>query len=131
MGEKALVEGLITDAISLILQLDSNGDAPTLAVWYLYEDADEWRLLVGGPPFDKLLPKQEALAYQKIAEAISQAQLDSLTISMVKIVGTHGALPKALKSLVRTGPKSTVHAHFSSTTLNRIFVREMIIMRSA
>ena len=47
MGENALVESQITDAVALIQRLDSQGDAPTLAAWYYYDDAAEWRLLIG------------------------------------------------------------------------------------
>ena len=49
MGEKALVDGLVTDTIELTKKLDQDGVNPTFVVWYFYEDADEWRLLIGGP----------------------------------------------------------------------------------
>lgn len=131
MGEKALVEGLINDSITLVRKLDSNKVAPTLVVWYFYEDADVWRLLIAGPAFNQLLPKKEALAYQKISEAISSTDLQSLTISFVKLVESSDPLPRSLKSLVRTPPNGIIQAHFSDTTLNRIFIKEMIVLRSA
>ena len=77
MGEEALVEGQVADAIALIKKLDSGGDAPTLAVWYFYDDAAEWRLIVAGPTFDALLPKHEAVAYRKIVEAMVGTSLSS------------------------------------------------------
>lgn len=131
MGEKALVESQLSEATSLIQQLDAQGDSPTIAVWYFYDDANEWRLLIGGPSFDAILPKQEALGYKKVAEAMTAAQLSSLTISEVKLVETRSALPQALRSLIGTDPKIIVRAHFMNTTLNGIFMKEMIIMRSA
>jgi hypothetical protein len=131
MGEKALVESQLDEALALIRELDATGDSPSLAVWYFYEDAGEWRLLIGGSTFDVLLPKQEALGYRKIAEAMAAAKLASLTISEVKLVETHAALPKALRFLIGTGPKGLVRAHFTNTTLNGIFMKEMIILRSA
>lgn len=131
MGDKALVEGLITDSIELIKKLDSSGASPTLAAWYFYEDAEEWRLLIAGPAFDQLLPTNEALAYQTISEAISSADLQSLSISLVKLVESTSPLPRALKYLVDTPPTGIVQAHFSDTTLNGIFIKEMMVLRSA
>lgn len=131
MGEKTLVEGLLDDSIELVKKLDVSNDAPTLAAWYFYEDADQWRLLIAGPPFDQLLPKNEPIAYQKISEAISAAGLQSLSISMVKLIQTGDPLSKALHFLLRTPPNGIMKANFSNTTLNGIFIKEMIILRSA
>lgn len=131
MGEKALVEGLVTDTIELTKKLDQDGVNPTFVVWYFYEDADEWRLLIGGPELDKFLPKSEALAYQKISEAISAIDLPSLSISLIKVVETSGPLPQAVGFLVGTPSNGLVQASFSDTTINGIFVKEMLIVRSA
>jgi hypothetical protein len=131
MGEKALVEGLVTDAIELVKNLDHSGANPALVAWYFYEDADEWRLLIAGAEFDKYLPKNEALAYQIIAEAISSSDVQSLSISLVKVVESNSTLPKAIGFLVGTPPDGIIQANFSDTTLNGIFIKDMIILRSA
>lgn len=131
MGEKSLVEGLITDSIQLIKNLDQSESNPSLVVWYFYDDADEWRLLIAGPTFDQLLPKQEALAYQKISEAISSSDLQSLSISLVKVIRSSDALPKALSFLVGTPSDGIIQASFTDTTLNGIFIKEMVLLRSA
>jgi hypothetical protein len=131
MGEKAVVESQVTDAIALIKSLDSDGAAPTLTVWYFYDDAAEWRLIIAGPAFDALLPKQEAIAYRKIVEAMAVSSLSSLTISDLKLVRTDSALPLALRSLVGTAPGGVVRAHFTDTSLMGIFIKEMIVLRSA
>jgi hypothetical protein len=130
MGEKSLVEGLITDSIQLVKNLDQSKSNPSLVVWYFYEDADEWRLLIAGPEFDQLLPKQEALAYQKVSEAISSSDLQSLSISVVKVIRSDDPLPKALSFLVGTPPNGIIQASFKDTTLNGIFIKEMVILRS-
>jgi hypothetical protein len=131
MGEKALVESQIADAISLIKGLDADGLSPNFAVWYYYDDADEWRLLIASPAFDALLPKQESLAYRKVAEAMTALSLSSLAISQVKVVASSSSLPQALKRLIGTDPSGLIRAHFSDTTLNGIFIKEMIVLRSA
>jgi hypothetical protein len=131
MGEKALVESLLEDSIALVRALDASEAAPKLAAWYFYEDAGEWRLLIAGETFDQLLPKKEALAYQKISEAISSAGLQSLSISLVKLIQSSEALPKALRFLIGTPPDGMAQAHFSDTTLNGIFIKEMVVLRSS
>lgn len=131
MGEKALVESQIADAIALIQKLDSEEAAPTFAIWYFYDDAAEWRLILAGPTFDALLPKQEPIAYRKVVEAMVAASLSSLAVSDIKLIRTDASLPKALRFLVRTGPNNIVRAHFTDTTLNGIFIKEMVILRSA
>ena len=131
MGEETLVESQITDAIALINKLDSAGTPPTLAVWYFYDDAAEWRLIIAGPSFDGLLPKQEPVAYRKIVEAMAATSLSSLAISDLKLVRTDSPLPKALRRLVGTGPSGIARSHFIDTSLNGIFIKEMIILRSA
>jgi len=52
----------------LVKQLDADGLSPTLAAWYYYDDADEWRLLIASPALDTMLPKSEALAFKRVAE---------------------------------------------------------------
>jgi hypothetical protein len=131
MGETVLVEAKVTDAIQLIQKLDADGDAPSMVVWYFYDDADEWRLLIAGPTFDALLPRNEPVAYKKLVEALVSLSLSSLGISDLKVVETKSPLAQSLRYLIRTDPTGITRAHFTNTTLNRIFIKEMIILRSA
>jgi len=132
MGEKTLVvDSRLTDAIQLIKKLDSMQANPTLAVWYFYDDAGEWRLLVAGPFFDALLQKQEPVAYRKIVDAMAEIPLSSLTVSDIKLVPSESALANAIRRLVKTSGDATVNAHFSDTTLNGIFIKEMVVLRSS
>ena len=131
MGEKALVEGQVADAIQLVQKLDAEENPPTLAAWYYYDDADEWRLLIAGPTFDALLPKHEHIAYKKLVEAMTGLNLASMTVSDLKLVNTKAPLPQALRFLIGTGPTGISRAHFTNTTLNGIFMKEMIVLRSA
>lgn len=131
MAEKAVVEGALSESIELVKRLDAGETKPMFVAWYFYEDANEWKLLLSGPKFDQLLNKNEALAYQKIAEIITSAALNSLSISVVKLVESKNALPQALKRLIDTGPDGIVQAYFTDITINGIFIKGMIILRSA
>jgi hypothetical protein len=131
MGEKPLVEGLITDSTELLKSLDKLESKPGLAAWYFYEDAGDWRLVIAGEYFDQFLPKQEAIAYQRISEAISKAELRSLSISLIKLIRTDDPLAQAISFLIGTPPDGVMQASFTDTTLNGIFIKEMLILRSA
>jgi hypothetical protein len=131
MGEEALVESQIAESASLVRSLDSQGDKPSAAVWHYFPDADEWRLLIAGPAFDALLPKEEARAYQRVAEALSKAQVSSLSIGEIKIVRTDYPLLNATRFMLKTGPDAIVRAHFRDNSINGIFIKEMLILRSA
>ena len=131
MGEKTLVDSQVEDSIALVQKLDSGNDSPTLAAWFFYDDVAEWRLLIAGPSFDALLPKQEPVAYRKIVEAMNTAPLSSLTISEIKIVDNQSPLPKAIRLLIKTAPRSIIRAHFADNMLNGIFIKEMMVLRAA
>lgn len=131
MGEKALVESQVDDAVKLIQKLDANALSPTVVVWYYYDEADEWRLLVGGPPFEKFLPRQEAAAYGILIEAIGSLNLSSLKISDLKLVSTASPLAKTLLFVFRTAPTGIEKAYMTNNTVNGIFIKSMVILRSA
>jgi len=126
-----LVESVVTDSIKLIEELDRLGDNPTNALWYFFSDAEEWRLLIAGPAFDQLLPKDGSLAYQKIAKAITASDLNSLTIADVKLVRTDDAVLAATRFALKTRPDGVVRAHFRENTFNGVYVKEMLVLRAA
>ena len=131
MGENALVESKISEGILLIKQLDEDDNSPSFATWYFYADVNEWRLIIAGPKFDELLPKKEPIAYKKIIESMSKLSLESLSVSDIKLVPTTSPLPLAIRTLIRTAdPTGFSQAHFIDTTLNGIFMKELIISRS-
>jgi hypothetical protein len=131
MGEEALVESQIADTIALVKSLESQGDKPSSVVWYYFPDAGEWRLLIAGPSFDAVLPKEESRAYQKIAQALSAAQVTSVTIGEIKLVRTDFPLLKAIGFLIGTPPDAMVRAHFKDNSVNGLFIKEMLVLRSS
>lgn len=131
MAESALVESQISDSIALIKLLDEQGEGVSSAFWHYFTDADEWRLLLAGSTFDKLLPNEEARAYQVLAEALTASHATSLTIGEVKLVRTDHHLVQAVLMLIGTPEDDLVRAHFSETTVNGLFVKEMVVLRSS
>ena len=131
MGEKALVEGQISDATELIKKLDEKGNSPTFAAWYFYDDAQEWRLLIAGPAFDAQLPKHEPSAYQIVAEAMKEPAVSTISIADVKLVTSQSSLPTTVGFMIRTPADAFVRAHFTDNYVNGIFLKEMFVLRSA
>lgn len=131
MGEETLVESQISDSILLVKSLEDQGDKPSIIVWYYFPDAEEWRLLLAGPSFDALLPNEESRAYQRVAEALNRAQVKSLTIGEIKLVNTDYPLLKAMRLLIGTPPDAIVRAHFKDNSINGIFIKEMLVLRSS
>jgi hypothetical protein len=131
MGEETLVESQISDSISLVKSLEDQGDKPSAIVWYYFPDEGEWQLLLAGPSFDALLPNEESQAYQKVAQALSRAQVKSLTIGEIKLVKTDYPLLKATRFLIGTPPDVIVRAHFKDNSVNGIFIKEMLVLRSS
>jgi hypothetical protein len=131
MAEETLVESLVTDSVRLVEQLDKQGDVLSNVLWYYFSDAGEWRLLIAGPTFDMLLPKDEGLAYQRIATAIAKTDANSLTIADVKPVRTDYRLLVATKFVVKTPLDGLVQARFRDCTFDGMFVKSMLVLRAA
>ena len=121
----------MNDSVKVVEELDNQGDGPTNALWYFFSDAEQWRFLIAGPTFDRLLPKDEGPAYQKVVQAVSKANLGSLSIADVKLVRTDDPLLIATKFVVKTTPDAVVRAHFRDNVFNGIFVKEMLVLRAA
>ena len=100
-------------------------------VWYYFPDDDEWRLILAGPTFDTLLPKEESVAYQKLGEALSTAQVTSVTIGEIKLVRTDYPLLNAVRFMIGTPPDALVRAHFKDNSVNGLFIKEMLVLRSS
>lgn len=131
MGEEALVESQITDTISFVRSLEIQGDKPSTVIWYYFPDDDEWRLLLAGPSFDQLLPKDVPRAYLRVAEALSKAEVTSLTIGKVKVIKTDYPLLNATRVLIGTPPDVMIRAHFKDNQVNGTFIKEMLVLRSS
>jgi hypothetical protein len=131
MAEETLVESLVSDSVKLVQELDKQAPGPRNVLWYYFSDAEVWRLLIAGPSFDQLLPKEEGRAYEICARAITGANLDSLTIADVKLVPTDDPVLVATKFVIRTAVDGIVRAHFRDNFFNGIFVKEMLVLRAA
>jgi hypothetical protein len=131
MGEKTLVEDALADATKLVEQLDQLGESPTFVAWYYYADADEWRLIIASQALDALLPKQEPIAYQRVIAALAATSPASLAVSDLKVVQTTFPLLSALRFLIKTPSNGVVRAHFTDCSINGMFIKEVVILRSA
>lgn len=131
MDQEALVEARIEDSIEFVKELDKYEHKLTKAIWYYYDDVETWRLILAGPSLNKLLPKQEPLAYKFIAEAMNNKKLTSLSISEIKLMRTDDPLISTLSFLIGTDAEGVIRASFNDTTINGVFIKSMLVLRSA
>lgn len=131
MDKSSLVEAKIDAAAELVRQLDAAGLPPKFAAWYFYDDANEWRFLLASPAIDPFLPKQEPLAYRKVVDILSKVPNSSLSVSDLKLLSTGDRLPTSLRMLIGTGPNTIGRIDCQDNMLNGIFVKHVVILRSA
>jgi hypothetical protein len=131
MDQSTLVEAKIDATVELVRMLDAEGLKPRFAAWYLYDDANEWRFLLASPALDGLLPKQEPLAYRKVIDVISKISNASISVSDLKLLPTEDRLPTSLRMLIKTGPDTIGRIDCQDNMLNGIFVKHVVILRSA
>lgn len=129
MGEKALVEGQIADAIELVKRLDASNASPTLAAWHFNANIEVWTLLIAGPAFDSLLP--DSSAYGIIVDAMADMEPSSMSSADVKLVHSQSELPKTIGMIIRTPANALGRTHFTDNFINGIFLKEMFVLRSA
>ena len=131
MGANLLVDGLIEDTKLLIKNLDKLKRSCSLVVWYYYPDSTEWKLLLAGKWLDDLLPNQEAIAYQKIAQTINELSLRNLLVSHVRLLRHNNMLIDAIATITTKDFHTLTPMHLTSNSLNGIYIDEMLIMRSS
>lgn len=131
MDKSTLVEAKIDSAAEFVRQLDAAGLPPKFAAWYFYDDANEWRFLLASPAFDPLLPKQEPQAYRKAVDVLSKVLNSSLSVSDLKLIPTGDRLPTSLRMLIGTGSDTIGRIDCQNNMLNGIFVKHVVILRSA
>lgn len=131
MDRSTLVEANVDAAAEFVRQLDVAGLQPKFAAWYLYDDANEWRFLLACPALDQLLPKQEPLAYRKVVDILSNLPSSSLLVSDLKLLSTGDRLPASLRMLIETGPNTIGRIDCRDNMLNGIFVKHVVVLRSA
>jgi len=131
MGEEILVEGQVADTIKFVNKLGDLGIRTSFAVWYYYDDLEDWRLLIAGPDFDEILSGKPEAAYKNVVDAMKQADVSSISISDVKLVKTTDPLPQAIRRVLTTSESGFSRAHFTNNYIDGVFLKDMVVLRSA
>ncbi|PTU49277.1 hypothetical protein DBB42_26290 [Pseudomonas plecoglossicida] len=130
MAEKPLVDGSFEASVQLLQELDKGELKPELVAWFYYDDVEDWRLLLCGKKINEYLPGKEALAYKIVAESIGKTN-SALAVSDVKFIKTDAPLVVALSFLIGTGPGDVSKISMSNNTINGMFIKDMVVLRSA
>ena len=83
--------------------------------------------------FDDLLEEKggELRAYRKVVDAFAKTTFSSLSLADVKLVNSKSKLPQTIGTLITTPSKGFVRAHFTNNFVNGIFLKDMLLLRSA
>ena len=104
----------------------------TSAFWYLYDDANRWRLVIASPDLDGLLKKDVTQAYARIASLLhALPEPRAVSISDVKAVSTEDPLVKTLQRLIGTPPNALLRVSMRDTFVNGIHVAGVLVYRSS
>ena len=129
MGETALVSRQVRDAIALVKQLDRQGDEPDLVAWCWFDADQEWRLVLAGAHLDAVLEHPMEVR-AKVAQALRQIGVRSVSISDVKVITVQSPLARAIRQLVRTPPRKFTHERCTSTMTSNLFIEDALVLRS-
>ncbi|MDH1101126.1 hypothetical protein N5C37_08385 [Pseudomonas mosselii] len=130
MDQKPLVNGSFEASVQLLKELDKTELKPEMAAWFYYDDVEDWRLILSGKKINEFLPGKEALAYKVIAKVLGKTEV-GLAISDVKFMKTDAPLIVALSFLIGTGPDDVSKFSMSNNTVNGIFIKDMVVLRSS
>lgn len=126
MVKEILVNEYIEEAINLINELDNNNIKVDSALWYYFEEAEEWRFIIATPIVDE---KGLFEAYKIIGNIINKNNIFYHTpLNKLTLMSPNDPLIKLLKHGVRTGPK-LAKIRFQNNFINNVFIEDALIYR--
>lgn len=131
MRENDLQEIHITTTKNLIKQLDETGNSLTLSAWYYDCESDEWFLLLSFSRVVQRMSVQSVFTHQIVREVITKTPLSNLDMSQIKIIEPSSSLAKILLSLVKMPALAIHRAEFRNISINEVFIKRVIILRTA
>ncbi len=126
MVKEILVNEYIEEAINLINTLDNNNIKVDSALWYYFEEAEEWRFIIATPIVDE---KGLFEAYKIIGDIIKKNNIFYYTpLNKLTLMSPSDPLIKLLKHGVKTGPK-LAKIRFQNNFINNVFIEDALIYR--
>jgi len=127
MVTKDIGKESIDSGKKLLEELDKANIKVDAAFWFFFSDVSDWKLVYSLPQEIKNGPKK---AYAIIQKAYSKAgeNLPGLDINDVLLMMKDNPLIDILKTIVRTGPK-TSQIRLSQNMVNGFLIEDAIIYR--
>jgi len=124
-----MVDRWLEDGKRLISALDRMGLGVDAALWFYFDESEEWRLIIATPKVDAEGPSS---AYAAIAEAIgAMAAPFSIELAQVMAVSTHNPIVAALKKFFITRNDAILGNHISKLAIDNIYFEDACMYRSA
>jgi hypothetical protein len=112
----ALTAAMISSGHQLINALDKASVTVPTAYWSLDEDSDQWRLVLAPPKVKQIGHRK---AYSVVGHAVRTLNRREITMSNVSVVDQNDAVPRAVRSFIRTGP-NTHNVRVTHCSVNNI-----------
>lgn len=126
MVKEFLVNEYIEEAIHLIQELDNNDIKVDSALWYYFDEAEEWRFIIATPIVDEKGPLE---AYKIIGNIVKKNNIFYYTpLNKLTLMSPNDPLIKLLKLGVKTGPKLS-KLRFQNRFINNVFIEDALIYR--
>lgn len=126
MAKEILVSEYIDEAINLISELDNSGFVINSALWYYFEEAEEWRLIIATSIVDKDGPLQ---TYKVINKFIKDKNIFIHTpLRKLTVISPNDPLIKLLRMAIKTGPTIS-KIRFQNNFINNVQIEDALIYR--
>jgi len=118
MDQSPLVERQIEDGRRLIEALDAASIEVVAALWFYFDEPEEWRLLIASPAVDRIGSFKMYFRLGKIMDDQFRSGL-SFDLAQIVVVGLDHPIVRALKCVVVT-PPGGFGSRISNFTIDQI-----------
>jgi hypothetical protein len=124
MAKASLVGPEIETGEGILRSLDAAAFPVTVAMWIFKEKADEWKLLLGTPLYDKLGVSE---AYHRLIGAMSREQRVALSRFSIRLEGNRHPLIKELRKTL--GKTAVQGMRLSSQAIGGVWIDDAYVYR--
>ena len=128
MAKKILLDSDIEAGKNLLKALDDGIShfKITTAMWFLFSENEEWKLLLFSPDFGKA--KSPASIYTEISKVIVNSGGNAIDLEFIKIMLKNDPLLKILGLIAQVGGIDSIR--MKSNYLNGIYIEDAFIYRN-
>lgn len=116
-------------ARGLIEALDSHGVEVAAALWFLFPEFQNWKLILSLPELIEEGPRVAYRAVQKAYASLAPHAREGFPIDSVTVATTHAPIISALGTVVRTGRKEICGVRCTNNRINGEMIEDAYVYR--